>query len=245
MQSLFLKQARERVLFCAATAKELATLRPEGEIDLSAPAGTAWETAGGDHLLVTGVGSLTTMSTIAQFLYKRGEQVDVIPIGGIVQIGIAGVYRGDGRGEELFESNALLRVVADRQADVGAWDDHHLLSAESLGFSHLWKESPQFLEGSELGDRVDALERISSCTVEASTGSDEQANRRSGGKTELETLEGAAAFASAIAMGIGAVQLRAVSNLCGPRDRSLWRIDEALQQLHLFFADLIGPIENK
>jgi futalosine hydrolase len=53
-----------------------------------------------------------------------------------------------------------------------------------------------------------------------------------------EAMEGYGAAAAAARFGLPVAEVRAVSNLIGPRDRSAWRIGEALAVL----TDAAAPI---
>ena len=48
---------------------------------------------------------------------------------------------------------------------------------------------------------------------------------------DVESMEGAACFSICRAFGIPCYEIRAVSNLATDRDKSTWRIQEALEKL--------------
>lgn len=53
-------------------------------------------------------------------------------------------------------------------------------------------------------------------------------------------MEGFGVAEAAAAYGVPVVEIRAVSNAVGPRDRAAWRIGEALDSLRQAFS-LLGP----
>jgi futalosine hydrolase len=53
-------------------------------------------------------------------------------------------------------------------------------------------------------------------------------------------MEGAGAAAAAVLHGVPFVEIRAISNVVGPRDRSAWRIPDALAALHQAFCVMSG-----
>lgn len=55
-----------------------------------------------------------------------------------------------------------------------------------------------------------------------------------------EGMEGAGAAAAAVLHGVAFVEIRAISNVVGPRDRSTWRIPDALAALHQAFRVMRG-----
>lgn len=56
-----------------------------------------------------------------------------------------------------------------------------------------------------------------------------------------EGMEGAGVAAGAVAHGVAFGELRAVSNLVGPRDRAAWRVAEALDALGRAVAGAVTP----
>ncbi|MGK5631079.1 futalosine hydrolase [Streptomyces sp. URMC 123] len=137
-------------------------------------------------------------------------------------------------------------VVADAlvAADLGAESPDGFLSVTDLGFgrtTHL--PSPELT-----GRMAAALERSGSfpvlvapvLTVSTATGSAGRAaellarHPRAG----AEAMEGFGAAEAAAALGVPVAEVRAVSNAVGPRDRSAWRIPEALDALRDAFAAL-------
>ncbi|WP_138494654.1 futalosine hydrolase [Paenibacillus pinistramenti] len=54
-----------------------------------------------------------------------------------------------------------------------------------------------------------------------------------------EGMEGFGAAAAAAEFGLPALELRAISNVVGPRDKSLWRIGDALKALEAAFAAIV------
>jgi len=57
-------------------------------------------------------------------------------------------------------------------------------------------------------------------------------------------MEGAAVARVAAAFGIDWLEVRAVSNLVGPRDRAAWRITEALERLAACVPGLFAALER-
>ncbi|NLC07621.1 MAG: futalosine hydrolase, partial [Syntrophomonadaceae bacterium] len=57
-----------------------------------------------------------------------------------------------------------------------------------------------------------------------------------------EAMEGYGVAFAAVEHGIPVVELRAISNLVGPRDRAAWRIKEALDMLTTVSSVLLGEL---
>ena len=76
------------------------------------------------------------------------------------------------------------------------------------------------------------LKSVAGVTVNCCTGTLATAVSRSKiFDAEIETMEGAAGIAACNALGFKVYQVRAVSNMALTRDRSSWKIDEALAAL--------------
>jgi futalosine hydrolase len=80
--------------------------------------------------------------------------------------------------------------------------------------------------------QADLLESVRRALPEAHVLPIATSARVGGGTTcEVEAMEGFAVLRAAAAAGVPAVELRAVSNAVGERDRAQWRIDDALGAL--------------
>jgi futalosine hydrolase len=121
-------------------------------------------------------------------------------------------------------------------ADQGVETQEGFRSLDELEFGHT-----RILPDTDLVKRLSqALSKsgIETCvgpivTVSTATGTSETAvklmNRVSG--VAAEAMEGFAVAAAANSFGIPVIEIRAISNAVGPRDREAWRIKEALDSL--------------
>ena len=76
------------------------------------------------------------------------------------------------------------------------------------------------------------LKSVTGVTVNCCTGTLATATARSKMfNADVESMEGAAGIAACNALGFRVYQVRAVSNIASTRDRSSWKIDEALKAL--------------
>lgn len=193
------------VLIVVATAGEAGNLR-----DLPA------------RVTVSGVGPVAAALATQRALQEAPARL-------VVSAGIAGAYPASGLmpGDLAVSSHVI-------QADLGAWDGDDWLSLDALGLSVL----PDGPGGATFPawDGAEDLARRSGAafgpmlTLSSVTGSLERARqleaRYPGALTE--GMEGAGVAHAARLAGVPALELRGVSNAVGPRDRSAWRIPEAL-----------------
>ncbi|RUS45475.1 futalosine hydrolase [Cohnella sp. AR92] len=148
----------------------------------------------------------------------------------VISAGIGGGYPNHAEIGSIVVSS---KIVA---ADLGAETPDGFASVDELGFGSATIDSDP-----ELAVRLaDELRRAGIVAVQAPaltlstvTGSAATAERLAAlyPGAASEGMEGFGVAAAARHLGIPALELRAVSNPVGPRDRSAWRIPEALQSL--------------
>ncbi|MEV7673564.1 futalosine hydrolase [Streptomyces sp. NPDC088752] len=148
----------------------------------------------------------------------------------VVSAGIAGGFQPAAPPGSLVVSSAIVA------ADLGAETPDGYLAVEELGFGRSVHPVP----GALTGRVAAALASVGvPCavapvlTVSTVTGSArraaELAERHPG--AAAEAMEGFGVAEAAAAYGVPVVELRAVSNAVGPRDRAAWRVGEALEAL--------------
>jgi futalosine hydrolase len=59
---------------------------------------------------------------------------------------------------------------------------------------------------------------------------------------QIESMEGASFFAVCMTLGVPCIQVRSISNMVEPRDKSSWQIKLALDNLHPALSDIINTI---
>lgn len=148
----------------------------------------------------------------------------------VVSAGIAGGFSGRaGVGSLVVASE----IVA---ADFGAETAEGFRSADELGFGSSRIRTDESLVG-RLTAAMAAAGLIACAgpvlTVSTATGTAATAAEleRRVPDAAAEAMEGFGVAAAARRFGVPALEIRAISNAVGPRDRSAWRIDEALKAL--------------
>ena len=224
-----------RLLFCAATAAELAAILPlERASLLSGGPGSLWK-CGTDCLLVSGVGRASAALSLGAALARLGNEVR-----GVVQVGFAGAYRC-ARTREWIAGARAVRVVSETEPECGAAVPGGILALEELGLGKTrWSSGrgPEALPEPFAGLGLESLPAARGATVDCSTGSlarGAELRARAGG-AEVESLEGSALFEAAERFALPAVEIRAVTNLCAKRDRAAWKTAEAAANLRKIFA---------
>jgi futalosine hydrolase len=151
-----------------------------------------------------------------------------------LSVGIAGAYPNSGLsiGDVCVSSEMIF-------AGLGAMDGAQFLNLEAMGFPLLERDAERVHNALQADARAGVFAGITGAklgpilTLETVTGSLEMAlelEARVPGAL-AEGMEGAGVALAATRLGVGSLEIRAISNMVGPRDRSGWRIREALEAL--------------
>jgi futalosine hydrolase len=148
------------------------------------------------------------------------------PYRAVISAGIAGGFTG------RAPVGSVVLATRSVQADLGAASPEGFLPVEHLGLGTcvvaadeaLLADLLKALPGAVVGDVL---------TLATVTGTAERAEALavSHPAAVAEAMEGYGVACAAAAAGAAFAELRAVSNLVGPRDRASWRIPEALAAL--------------
>jgi futalosine hydrolase len=169
-------------------------------------------------LLEGGVGAASAAAATAATL--AGERYDVV-----VSAGIGGVFPQSGRLGDLLVAE---RIVA---ADLGADGPEGFQSVAQLGFGVTVIEASGLNRLKAAGGRD--VVRGDLLTVNTGTGTAERAAWLRARYPDAigEAMEGYGVAVAAARFGVPVAEVRAASNLVGPRDRAAWRIGPALDAL--------------
>jgi len=165
-------------------------------------------------LLQTGVGVVNAAFALTRFLSRH----DVLAV---VSCGVGGAYPGSG-----LEPGDVASAESETYGDLGADSPHGFLDMQALGFPVIAGDPPLF---NRLPlDLFPTARRAPFVTCSTCTGRDENAAglvRRTGGA--VESMEGAAIVHVARLMGIKVGEVRGISNACGDRGRTRWKLRES------------------
>lgn len=219
----FTSHGRRALLAVAAASECRAVLIGLGSPDTSVPA--LWTTTqiGPWDILLTGISKSNAAAATALALDPKIH-------GAVLSMGVAGAYPP--RGAALMGSTvAGTRSV---MADEGVVAPGGFLDCPAIGFpifggpADAAVSDPGLLEA--LTPHVDATGPIA--TVSACSGTDELAAILSGRTGAIaESMEGAAVGLVAARRGVAFIELRAISNTTGDRDRQTWDMRAALDRL--------------
>lgn len=181
-------------------------------------------------LVQSGVGKANAAGAVARCL-------DPARHGGVLSLGICGALPGSGLG--LGDVVLSTRMV---NADEGLETPAGWVPCAGMGFPLSPSETEAGIEADPvlfealrpLADAAGVIATVSTCA-----GTDARAAAiagRSGGL--VEAMEGAGAAQAADRLGVGACELRVVSNTTGDRDRQQWDLAGAFSRLRAVSASL-------
>ncbi|MEU5422010.1 futalosine hydrolase [Streptomyces sp. NPDC020667] len=160
----------------------------------------------------------------------------------VVSAGIGGGFTGATAGAPVGSLVVSDAIVA---ADLGAETPEGFLPVTELGFGTVEHRPPEALVRAVA--EATGARRGEVLTVSTVTGSTERARAlaklRPGAL--IEAMEGFGVAEAAAAHGVPVLEIRAVSNPVGPRDRAAWRIGDALAALAGAFAALPGALATE
>lgn len=176
--------------------------------------------------LVTGVGVAATIF----HLTKRVHQLDYDLI---IQAGIAGSF------DDSCKPGEVVIVKQDNFADLGISEQDNFYSIFEKGFAD--ENEMPFKKGWLVneGDFINAFPYAKVNAVTINTVSDSRIQKEllvSKFAPRVESMEGAALHYVCLQENIPFLQLRAISNSVGERDKSKWAMKESIQNLNTELA---------
>lgn len=142
---------------------------------------------------------------------------------------------------------AVVHVVSDRVADLGAEDGDDFLTAEDLGLVGA-NEFP-FTDGRlvnaspPVNPSLQALPAVDGITVNTVHGAERSIARvRARCAPHVESMEGAAFMHACLIEQVPFAQIRAVSNVVERRNRPAWRMAEAIHALGETASAVLGHL---
>lgn len=217
----------KKVLITAATAREIECLE---KVEKKHPNALLSK-------LISGIGPVSTVYAIMNYLAVN-DKPDLL-----INIGIAGSYN------ENLPLGTVVVPVTDSFADLGVCDSKGFIPVSRAGIETADDEytpSGTFYASRDIVKKlVSGFIPVKAVTLSASTGSAEGRDAiRSEYDPDIESMEGAAAYYVCNKQEIPCIGIRSVSNMVGPRDKALWNINLALEQLgnklEKYFKDILG-----
>ena len=214
-----------KVLIVSATAGETALLQEY--LHLHPHAGVT--------LLVGGIGMPATAYALTKQLCT--DKYDLV-----IQVGVGGSFNRD------IALGEVVLVTSERYGDLGAEDHDNHLDIFDMGLidPHVSPYTSGALVMPEIPFcRQLLLRRVSGLTVNRVSGNEytiaylQQMYHR-----DVESMEGAAFHYVCLQEGVTFMQVRAISNYVIPRDKSQWRMKEAIVNLNQWVMVFLTKLEQ-
>jgi futalosine hydrolase len=181
-------------------------------------------------ILVTGVGVPSTIYHLQKQLQQ--EEYDYV-----IQAGIAGAFSN-----ELTLGETVL-VKQDTFGDLGTVENNVFTPATTSGLivANNFPFAAGWLINAAGIPKNAALKAVKAVTVNKVSDDIEQKQQLINAfNPQIETMEGAALHYVCLMEEISFVQIRCISNYVGERDKSKWKVDEAVENLNAALITLIN-----
>ncbi|MGW3317211.1 futalosine hydrolase [Streptomyces fungicidicus] len=209
---------------------------PGGTEQVFLPGVELVRTGGGCDLVAAGVGPASAAASTAAAL--TAAALGGTPYRLVVCAGIGGGFPPEAPVGSLVVSRTIT------VADLGAETADGFLPVTELGFGRVAHFPPRSLvrEAAEVtGARSGTVLTVSTVTGTAARAA---ALRARHPDALAEGMEGFGVAEAAVAQGVPVLEVRAVSNPVGPRDRDAWRIGDALTALTEGFGKLAPVLRS-
>jgi futalosine hydrolase len=184
--------------------------------------------------LVTGLGTAEAVYHIT----KRLQQIDYDLV---IQAGIAGSFTAS------LPLGEVVMVKEDNFADLGISEKDHFYTVFEKGFSEpgRFPFSNGWLVNNDRVLNRFSFNKVRAVTVNTvSDNEDQRLQLISKFDPQVETMEGAALHYTCLQEGVPFLQLRTISNYVGERDKTRWKMEEAIEHLNealvMIYAELTG-----
>ena len=174
------------------------------------------------NAVILGIGLLEFATNLSRILSRKDE----LGISSVVLVGTCGAYRNS-----FLSVGQVVRVDTEIVGDLGVQEkDGSFVAWSSVSGGKIvrYEAAP----AQKAPRWVASLRGASGISVNCCTGTELLAQTRSAlFDCDVESMEGAACFAVCRVFDVPAYEVRGISNLVGDRDKSSWRVSEALASL--------------
>jgi len=181
-------------------------------------------------ILITGVGLHAAVFELTRLLHHNRYDL-------VIQAGVAGAFTAS-----KLKLGDVVAVEKDAFGDMGAFEEKQLLSLQQLDLStekEWWGNSNPLLKKL-------AFPTVKSITISTIADDDTYINALiDKWSPDIESMEGAALHYVCTKLNMPFLQLRAVSNFVGERDKNKWMLAGAITNLNNAVKKLIESLSKK
>ena len=180
-------------------------------------------------VLITGIGIPATIFNLSEKLAKAKYDL-------VIQAGIAGTFK------ETFEKSDIVIIEEDTFADIGVDEKGNFRTIFEMGFAdeNEFPYKSGWLKNEQEILKKTNLPRVKAITVNKITDDKNQTMKlKDKFNADVESMEGAAFHYVCLRRKVSFFQLRSISNIVGERDKTKWKMDEAIFCLNTTLQKLI------
>lgn len=181
------------------------------------------------QVLVTGVGMVNTAVMLGRYLNSSYDLV--------LNVGVCGAF------DKSLLAGQLVHVTEDVLSEMGAEDGEEFLTYDQLNLPGDF----MFSESNNVSHPLlNALSKVKGITVNTVHGNDFSIEKiKKLFNPDVESMEGAAFFASCKDICYNYLQIRAISNYVEKRDKTKWQMSLAIENLNDFLINFIKENTSK
>jgi len=185
-------------------------------------------------VLITGIGIMSTAYWLTKTIHHRRPQL-------LIQAGVGGSY------DAAFQPGSLVLVNEELTGDLGVEENNEFKDIFDMGLPQI---TTPFTGKSLLNNNSELLKQynlplVKGVTINEITTRPERIKQlQQKYQPVVESMEGAAFHYIALSEKISYMQLRAVSNMVGERDKSKWKMKEAIQLLNEKLIEIVNSEFN-
>lgn len=181
-------------------------------------------------ILVAGIGLVATAYNLQKRIYSNPPDL-------IIQAGIAGCFQHDTPLGEVVvvKSDRVADMMVEEEGELKTMADLGLVSDDQPPYKKGWLDNPftELIKSTGLKE----VKGISINQITTSTRKIEQFKHKY--DPAIESMEGAALHYVALMEGINFLQIRAISNYIGERNKKNWRMKESIENLNNHLLKLL------
>ena len=186
-----------------------------------------------DHeitMLVTGVGAIATAHALTRELYRNKYDF-------VLQAGVGGSF------DPLIQLGEVVFITSERYGDLGAEDNSNYLDIFDMGLMdadlHPHTGGALDVPAHPMHNHI-LLQQVTGLTVNTVSGYEPTiAMRKARWRAQVESMEGAAFHYVCLQERVTFAQVRGISNYVIPRDKSQWKMRDAIINLNNWLIDFM------
>lgn len=179
------------------------------------------------EVLITGVGLMAATYALTKYLCSHKP-------GLVIQAGVSGSF------DPGLNIGNVVAVEKDAVGDEGVWEEGRFKNLSQLGFINTGTDNEGWLMNPHSVLKEIQLPRVAAVTVNTITTDKKIIAHYQNIGTAVESMEGAALHFVCGQLQVPFLQLRAISNFVGERDKKAWNLPLAIANLNVTLQQIFN-----